>query len=156
MGIWQNSFTRVIFQYKTYNFPSFQTFSFIGVLTLFDTNYLTDKQTDLLLFLNCDSELLTAVCLYRSRDRNILSICYVVVNTQRPQVASNTCMAPTMCALRDEIAAMRHEVMELKENAGRDIRALNDMNNVAQDVCEIKALLLKILQLSPQTMKENL
>ena len=39
MGIWQNSFTRVIFQYKTYNFPSFQTFSFIGVLTLFYTNF---------------------------------------------------------------------------------------------------------------------
>ena len=46
MGIWQNSFTRVIFQYKTYNFPSFQTCSFIGVLTLFDTKYLTDTQTD--------------------------------------------------------------------------------------------------------------
>ena len=42
MGIWQNSFTRVIFQYKTYNFPSFETCSFIVVLTLFDTKYLTD------------------------------------------------------------------------------------------------------------------
>ena len=45
MGISQNSFTRVIFQYKTYNFPNFQTCSFIGVLTLFDTKYLTDRQT---------------------------------------------------------------------------------------------------------------
>ena len=46
MGIWQNSFTRVIFQYKTYNFPNFQTSSFIGVLTLFYTKYLTDRHTD--------------------------------------------------------------------------------------------------------------
>jgi len=50
MGIWQNSFTRVIFQYKTYNFPSFQTCSFIGVLTLFDTKYLTDRQTNKQMF----------------------------------------------------------------------------------------------------------
>ena len=45
MGIWQKSFTRVIFQYKTYNFPNFQTFSSIGVFTLFYTNYLTDTHT---------------------------------------------------------------------------------------------------------------
>ena len=58
-------------------------------------------------------------------------------------------MAPTMCALRDEIAAMRHEVMELKENAGRDIRALNDINTVVQDVCEIKALLRRNTPAAP-------
>ena len=52
-------------------------------------------------------------------------------------------MAPVMCSIRDEIAAMRLEICELKSNSEKDIQALNSMDIAVQDISEIKTLVQK-------------
>ena len=54
-------------------------------------------------------------------------------------------LAPMMCALRDEIAALRHEVSEVRQANQNDERALNSATIVAQDVTEIKTLVQRVL-----------
>ena len=52
-------------------------------------------------------------------------------------------LAPMVCSLREEIAAMKQEITNLRAANEADVRALNNVNVIAQDVCEIKALLTR-------------
>ena len=49
-------------------------------------------------------------------------------------------LAPVMCALREEISLLREEVSELRRNNENDVRTINNVNTVVQDVSEIKVL----------------
>ena len=50
-------------------------------------------------------------------------------------------LASLICSLRDEIAAMRTEVAQLRSSNEKDARCLDDLNHVVADVGEIKASL---------------
>ena len=50
-------------------------------------------------------------------------------------------LAAVMCSLRDEILALRTEVKELRENSQKDVRCLDDVGCVKQDVADIKTLM---------------
>ena len=54
-------------------------------------------------------------------------------------------LAPILCALRDEVSALRVEVSQVREANINDQRALNSANIVAQDVTEIKAIVHRAL-----------
>ena len=60
-------------------------------------------------------------------------------------------LAPMVCALRDEIAALRIEVTEVRQSNQNDVRALNSANVVAQEVTEIKTLVQRVLHSFPST-----
>ena len=50
-------------------------------------------------------------------------------------------VASVLCSLRDEIMALRTEVSELRQVSQRDLKALDDVGCVKQDVTEIKTLI---------------
>ena len=54
-------------------------------------------------------------------------------------------LAPTLCALRDEIVALRTETSELRKNSEDDARSLNDMRLITQEVSDIKTMLVRII-----------
>ena len=57
-------------------------------------------------------------------------------------------IAPMLCSLHDQLAALRHEIVELKKNSERDVRTMNNVDMVLQDVAEVKALVQR--QSAPQ------
>ena len=58
-----------------------------------------------------------------------------------PPSAGFESLAAVMWSLRDEILALRTEVKELRENSQKDIRCLEDVGCVKQDVADIKTLM---------------
>ena len=58
-----------------------------------------------------------------------------------PSVGFET-LAPIMCSLRDEVMALRTEVSEVRKVTEKDLKALDNVGCILQDVAEIKRLVL--------------
>ena len=59
-------------------------------------------------------------------------------------------IAPTICALRDELAAYRVELAELKNINERDARSINNVNILMQDVSEMKTMMHHVYTSTPK------
>ena len=51
------------------------------------------------------------------------------------------CIAPLICALKDELSALRHELIEVRQNNIRDMKAVDDVFCIKQDILDMKTLL---------------
>ena len=60
-------------------------------------------------------------------------------------------VAPVLCSMRDQMAAMTIEIQELKEKTGSDVRALNSIDVAVQDISEIKTLVQRSYDASSNT-----
>ena len=54
-------------------------------------------------------------------------------------------LAPTLCALRDEVTALRTEASELRKAVSDDARSLNDTRLISQEINDIKTMMMRIL-----------
>ena len=64
-------------------------------------------------------------------------------------------LAPTLCSMRDEVAALREEVVEVRRSNERDARALNSNNVISQEISEIKTLVQRIVQINHGNLSPN-
>ena len=64
-------------------------------------------------------------------------------------------IAPTLCSLRDEVAALRLEVSEVRKSNEIDARAQNSTEVLAQEVSEVKTLVQRVLQSNGNNVRQN-
>ena len=50
-------------------------------------------------------------------------------------------LASVMCSLRDEVAALRLEVADLRKNNERDAKSIDNVNCIIQDMAEVKTMM---------------
>ena len=60
-------------------------------------------------------------------------------------------LAAVLCSLRDEVAALRFQTEEVKINSEKDMKALDNVGCMAQDISELKLLVHGL----PNWLKEN-
>ena len=63
-------------------------------------------------------------------------------------------LARMMSSFRDEIAALRTELSQLKETRENDLKSLEDISDVKQDVSDIKIMLRQKSQISTQNVND--
>lgn len=65
-------------------------------------------------------------------------------------------VAAIICSLRDEVTALREEICENRKLAQRDLKSLEGVSCVIQDVAEIKTILMSRLSITSENSKSFL
>ena len=61
-----------------------------------------------------------------------------------PPISASEAWTSVICSVRDEITALREQVVELRKATEKDMKALDNVGSIFQDVAEIKQMLHEI------------